>query len=46
MALPGSGRPVTGSINWAAVDEKLPARMASVGTVAYWSNSSSPRLPP
>ena len=30
--------PVFGSISVSPVPEKSPARIASVGTVAYWSN--------
>ena len=30
-----NGTPVTGSINCLEIDEKSPARIAAVGTVAY-----------
>ena len=35
MMLPGNGWPVCGSMNVAGLAEKLPVRIATVGTVAY-----------
>ena len=36
---PGNGCPVLGSISWIGIAEKSPFRSATVGTVAYWSNT-------
>jgi hypothetical protein len=44
--LPASASPVRGSTICPDVAEKSPARIAPLGTVANWSNSSLPRLPP